>query len=359
MDGKRSVSIDMAKGLGILMITYGHITELSNPVDHWMSLFKITLFYIVAGYLMSYTGAEEKYTGKQFVLKTLRTIMLPYVSFSVVIIIVKAVAAWFRHKDVLDGVFTNLYATLTLRGVNTLWFLPTLAIGEILFFFILKSRKKSLFWILITASLIAGYLLSIFTLNLKDTLGESAYQTVSYPLHPLAKSLVAIWFIGIGYAGQKIVAGMGKAVKYPLGLLLTVLTIVMGAAVSRGIDFNMLVYGRNPVWFLIGGITGTFGALFLFELLQERCIAPFLSYWGRNSLILMATQRCLLLVNLSLGAVKQVLGIEKALCFRYYAQTLIALLIVLMLAYAVIAVIDHSRFLSFCFTGKRAENRKA
>lgn len=36
MDKKRRIKyIDLCKGLGILMVTWGHITKLDNPVDTW------------------------------------------------------------------------------------------------------------------------------------------------------------------------------------------------------------------------------------------------------------------------------------------------------------------------------------
>lgn len=58
--GRRIRFLDMAKGVGILMVTFGHITELGNPVDQYMSLYKITVFYFISGYLMSYLNRYEK-----------------------------------------------------------------------------------------------------------------------------------------------------------------------------------------------------------------------------------------------------------------------------------------------------------
>ena len=43
MDKKRRIKyIDLCKGLGILMVTWGHITKLDNPVDTWAASFKIS-----------------------------------------------------------------------------------------------------------------------------------------------------------------------------------------------------------------------------------------------------------------------------------------------------------------------------
>lgn len=39
MDRKRRIKyIDLCKGLGILMVTWGHITKLDNPVDTWAGI---------------------------------------------------------------------------------------------------------------------------------------------------------------------------------------------------------------------------------------------------------------------------------------------------------------------------------
>ena len=39
--------VDAAKGLGMLLIMLGHITKYDNPVDLWMSSFKVVILYYV------------------------------------------------------------------------------------------------------------------------------------------------------------------------------------------------------------------------------------------------------------------------------------------------------------------------
>ena len=46
--------IDLCKGLGILMVTLGHVTTLANPLDQWMSSMKLSIFFVAAGYLICY-----------------------------------------------------------------------------------------------------------------------------------------------------------------------------------------------------------------------------------------------------------------------------------------------------------------
>ena len=50
MDKKRRIKyIDLCKGLGILMVTWGHITKLDNPVDTWAASFKMAIFFVEIG----------------------------------------------------------------------------------------------------------------------------------------------------------------------------------------------------------------------------------------------------------------------------------------------------------------------
>ena len=49
--------IDSAKAISIIMIMFGHITSYDNPVDNWMSSFKVTIFYVISGFLIAYAGS--------------------------------------------------------------------------------------------------------------------------------------------------------------------------------------------------------------------------------------------------------------------------------------------------------------
>lgn len=75
-DKERIGYVDAAKGLGMLLIMLGHITKYDNPVDLWMSSFKVVIFYIMSGFLMSYTGSVKKRSFGVFMKK--HSQVLPY-----------------------------------------------------------------------------------------------------------------------------------------------------------------------------------------------------------------------------------------------------------------------------------------
>ena len=84
MDKKRRIKyIDLCKGLGILMVTWGHITKLDNPVDTWAASFKMAIFFVAAGYLIRYADSYRTQTLKGYSVKLLKSLMLPYVLFSI------------------------------------------------------------------------------------------------------------------------------------------------------------------------------------------------------------------------------------------------------------------------------------
>lgn len=134
--------VDAAKGLGMLLIMLGHITKYDNPVDLWMSSFKVVIFYIMSGFLMSYTGSVKKRSFGVFMKKTLTSLAIPYVTFSILGIMFKVGCIYVKEKPIkkITKVFWEyLWDSVFLAGINSMWFLPTIFFGEIIFFFFNKK----------------------------------------------------------------------------------------------------------------------------------------------------------------------------------------------------------------------------
>lgn len=64
--------IDTAKGLGLIFVILGH---LHTPyISSWVYLFHMPLFFFLSG--VTFSGG--KYTFKQFIVKRLKTLVIPY-----------------------------------------------------------------------------------------------------------------------------------------------------------------------------------------------------------------------------------------------------------------------------------------
>ncbi len=351
---KRNRAIDITKGLGILMITYGHITELGNPVDTWMSLFKITVFYFLIGYLAYEKNTIENRTVSDSIKYLFRSLMIPYFSFSIVFIAVRSCYAYLKGQNVWNNVLKNVWATVSLRGISTIWFLPALMMSEILFILIIKSKNKAFiistyFW-----TLIFGLCAEHFLTFLEKQLSERLYLMASYPLIFIAHGVVAVWFIMAGYHLCPLLERIrNKGTGLSIGILLSAATIMIALFTKPGIDYNMMRFGKPFIWFFIGGVSGSTGALLVFERIQD---APFLKpveYFGKNSLVLMAVQRCFLLINFMLNGWKGTIGIADHVSVRYYGETLCILILVLMSSYSFIEIINKYRPLRMAFLGKQ------
>lgn len=154
VDNKRLWYLDAAKGWGICMVVFGHITKLGNPIDTWFSSYKLAIFFIVSGYLLCMRQTFAKYTWKSYTWKQVKCLLVPYFGYSFITMFYYiCLGIWkgsdyvqIRHKFV-----QQLYGTMTLRGISALWFLPSLFIRQILFMVVLRLPK----WLKVICAIVA------------------------------------------------------------------------------------------------------------------------------------------------------------------------------------------------------------
>jgi len=139
-NNSRLIFIDLAKGLTMLTILWGHVmlTGHSNSIVY---AFHIPVYFFLAG--MVYRG--EKYPGAMdLVRRRFGTLLIPYGFYSVV-----TWAFWLMDcvsKGIsLEGCFRPLLQTLVAQGSGgylvhnpALWFVPCLFLVELMYYYISK-----------------------------------------------------------------------------------------------------------------------------------------------------------------------------------------------------------------------------
>ena len=138
---ERKRYLDAAKGWGITMVVFGHITSLGNPVDQWFGAYKLAIFYIVSGYLLGMRQSFRKMNTGQYVLKHFKSLMIPYFGYSAIVILYNILVGLMKGKDyewIWQRFILQGYTTVSLRGISALWFLPSLFIAQILFILIIR-----------------------------------------------------------------------------------------------------------------------------------------------------------------------------------------------------------------------------
>lgn len=320
---KRTGWIDCVRGIAIVLVVLGHLDIGNNPLCKWISSFHVPLFFVLSGVLVSMRDAyREKKLGSLLLYKT-RQYLYPYLTFSLLPIL---------YNLLTGSPAQALKLTLTLEGYNTLWFLPTLWLAECLLLILLRSRIPDG---LATALLLLGTTL-YSALQYYYLGGMPSYEAGA--LFQLANSLcragVGAVFMMAGYKGHRF---SQKHASLPKKTRI----VGAGAAFLFGfaccwmngmpdLHFSVL---HNPLLYYSAALLQSGGLIVLCANLLPKCRA--LEFWGRNSIVIMATHYPLPVVAVALRLMKHIgTGMR-------YLDDLIACAIVMLMETAIILAIHR------------------
>ncbi len=152
--------VDIAKGIGILLVLAGHaprdiMRDRYPLIDfgyYFIYTFHMSLFFFLSGWMFSRCQAEKK-TSVQFLSGKINTLLIPWVVFSALIyLLIYGVNAVSFIKDMLYGTFLEQmgvaeYAKLCLSGMNPycihLWYMYTLFFVQIIIFMLCRIYRKA------------------------------------------------------------------------------------------------------------------------------------------------------------------------------------------------------------------------
>lgn len=340
----RFLFLDAAKGVGILAVMFGHITSLGNPVDRWISTFKLPIFFIVAGFLICYKEEVSTVPFGKFSVKRVRAMLLPYLYFSGIVILYRMVRAAFQGKGA-DGMLRQLLAdlldTFSFRGISALWFLPAIFIAEILFFFVMRARIAGKILAVIAASAVYVWtspLLAVF----EGYVGAFCYQIVQRPVLAVTKGVVGFLFIGCGYLlcewRKKFPTGRGRLAA---GVLLIFVGIFLSGFNRGSLDYNNMNFGEHPICFFFCALINSVGLIFVLESLEQYYPFPILTWCGRNSLILMATHGTLGFKSIMVNGWAKVMSLSQEVCLKYYLECMGILFHLVVFEYGVVEFVNR------------------
>ncbi|NLL79333.1 MAG: acyltransferase family protein [Clostridiales bacterium] len=301
MEKKRLEYMDMAKGIGIILVVIAHSTFTSEAVQAFITAFHMPLFFVVSGMLLCHAG-EEKKSMKTIVKRKAKSVLVPYVTFSIAYVIID-IASMYLKPGRLTWVDIQRSGIefATLYGISVLWFMTALFFGEVMF---LGWKKKCTEWkygdmVMMLSGMIAAVII---------TVGSPLFQTY-YPLYrsmPILwtgyyiivffRSLGAFSFLVIGYYSYRYYFGKQPEKKSGTGIRqirweeiaagILCLILVLSISQKNGVvDLHFLVFA-NPFFYYMGAIAGTFGVVLLCRQIGR---SRALHYLGVNSLIIMAT----------------------------------------------------------------------
>lgn len=300
---KRSNSIDMVKGLSILTLFYLHFENGWMNTDYNFFIIRSPAFYIVIGWLWGISSRERSI--QEHLKKRKLGLIIPYLWFSCIFLLFDLIMVLSKQIDIFI-LWRDIYKTICLRGIGTLWFLPALLGGELLFLYSKKQKiaiKFLLYAICFISIILYTYWYKHFTIStslknilnapfrvLEDTCNTFIYISASYYISK--------------YYGKKILQQQ-KTFLFLIGSTL----IVTDFFIVNFIDSNISVIAERSVFFL-GNICAGIGILLLFTALENLKLISFpLVYCGKNSLTIMAIHYGLLF-QIAIIIDKNILGHE-------------------------------------------------
>ena len=158
--------LDVGKGIGMVLVIFAH-DHIPKTLKTFIYTFHMPLFFFLSGFLFS--PAEYRSSSSFFISKC-KSLIIPYFSFSIIVYIWFLVRYRIGDIDYSSSLLKPLIGTIIgIRNtdwtvhIGALWFLNSLSITELLFYF-LKTRLKTnrLVVIALIITSIIGYLYSRF-----------------------------------------------------------------------------------------------------------------------------------------------------------------------------------------------------
>lgn len=265
--------IDILKGFAAIFVILGHALH-TTWFKTWIYLFHLGLFFFASGYLLNVTKYRS---AKIFAVRKVRTVVLPYIQYSLLIVIFMIFWEFFKNDgssiyDILNHAclrFVSIFVQM--RGTvfqGYCWFLPVLFLAECLFFVLYRflSDRVFLFHFVILLLFSIGYLYQSF-------IHISLLWNVDLVF-------IIIPIIDFGYICRTYNLSFNN-LCYAVGALF----ISIGFSIYQyNSFFRVDIFENsigNPVAFLLGNIVGIYFFCSIAVLIRNNIL---LSYIGKNSI---------------------------------------------------------------------------
>ena len=129
--GQRIIEMDMARGIGIILVTLGHsepIKEVFPLLWETIYLFHMPLFFFLSGFFSAKASVVHSVREYgEFLYRRLKFLIIPYITVSLVFTIIKALVPHLVKRRIeWDRVVIDILLTPGSNPAATLWFVYTI-----------------------------------------------------------------------------------------------------------------------------------------------------------------------------------------------------------------------------------------
>lgn len=265
--------VDAAKGIGILMVIFGH-NWLDEKYCFYFYAFHMPLFFVLAGYTMS-----EKRLPWEFVKQKAKALLIPYLLFAICNLLFYGILSA-THNGNYD-VYSEAIAFILQQRHTYLWFLPVLFLSEVFVYFLFQialfKRKRSIF--------LGGIIMMLISIHYWVFQMGWINLIWNIDLVPMASAFILIGYL-YKYHSDKFVFENNKHVLGCVFLMSQI--VVMVNYINWGsVNIYFHHYG-NIFLFYFGAVTATYATILL---LKQIVIPRLLVILGVQSLLLYGWHR--------------------------------------------------------------------
>lgn len=276
---------DMAKGFGIILVVLGHIEYISDPLRAWISSFHMPLFFVVSGMLICYKS-EVNLPLRDSFKKKAKGLLIPYFWFSVIYFFID-ILNLFLNKIDLTTFIKNALSSVTFYGVSVLWFLPALLLAECGFLALQKYLPRFLPIAISLIIAIAAYLLQLNISSIYSANESSLLITTLIDfLRVFLRAAIALFFVCAGYYFFPIINRVRSFsfIQLIIGIVLFIVNLFL-SQINGCVDFHYIIEENVPMFY----ICALMGSVSLILICKNMKNLPPIAFFGKNSLIVMAT----------------------------------------------------------------------
>jgi fucose 4-O-acetylase-like acetyltransferase len=187
MAENRNIALDIAKGIGILLVIVGHTAGMKHICQELIYSFHMPLFFIIAGYLY------HRQDIKTLFVKSAKRLLLPWIVTLVLLIIIcmlvgdKTEAFGFMQGILFpDGTRDDNMIWAGIHSSGAIWFLPALFWCRIIYAMIEQRLGSKTIYVTIPLTLVT-VLLGRLVLNLLFSIQMGCSALVFYEIGHRAK----------------------------------------------------------------------------------------------------------------------------------------------------------------------------
>lgn len=282
MEERRLDYIDVAKGIGILLMILGHV-GFYGSFDRFIHAFHMPLFFFISGYLYKIRGIS----WVDYIKKKAKTMLLPYVIIGlfhyIVWLLIHARSSGNKLEPLINLLWINTNDQMPIAGA--LWFLTCLFIIEVLFFAIKKIIKNEI--VLAVICLFVGIIGMLFPCVISTRLPWAADS-----------ALVGIMFYYLGYLihkqeGRK---GIRKIMNFSIGeILILLLLFSLSSLLNADVNMRTGDYALVP-WTLINAVGMTVLTINLSKKIRLKTMQKMLCYVGKNSIVFLCFNQLIIYI---------------------------------------------------------------